>query len=119
MVKPVSRNQTTMAGVVTILLLSVVVLIGASELKETELLKQYQRLKHLRPLGVEFAEQFQNDSIRDLDLDFYTGLPIENQLLCLGDMAILMQSLAAGNYWAIKSKLYIFKYYFLINSFCS
>jgi len=102
MVKPVSRNQTTMAGVVTILLLSGVVLIGASELKETELLKQYQRLKHLRPLGVEFAEHFQNVSIRDLEI--YTGLPKENQLLCLEDMAVLMQSLAAGNYWAIKSK---------------
>jgi len=104
MVKPVSRNQTTMARVVTIFLLTGLVLIGASEQKETELLKQYQRLKHLRSLGVEFAEHFQNVSTRDLDLDFYAGSPKENQLLCLGDMAILMQSLAAGNYWAIKSK---------------
>ncbi|XP_017083961.2 nose resistant to fluoxetine protein 6-like [Drosophila eugracilis] len=91
-----------MAKVVTIIFFCGVVLVAAADPKDIGLLKQFQRLKQLRPLGIEFAEHYQNVSGKDLDFNFDTALPREGESMCLADMLLLMQSLSAGNYWAMK-----------------
>ncbi|XP_002137010.2 nose resistant to fluoxetine protein 6-like isoform X2 [Drosophila pseudoobscura] len=77
------------------------VLVSAAQLKDGDVLQDYQRLTGLRSLGVEFAEHFRNASLTDLDL-FQSRIPSQDDLLCLEDMAQFMQALTAGKLWALR-----------------
>ncbi|EDW29849.1 GL13436 [Drosophila persimilis] len=90
-----------MVNVLSSLLVCGVVLVSAAQLKDGDVLQDYQRLKRLRPLGVEFAEHFRNASLPDLDL-FHPRIPSQEDLLCFADMAQFMQALTAGKLWALK-----------------
>ncbi|KAH8278498.1 hypothetical protein KR018_004098, partial [Drosophila ironensis] len=81
-----------MAITTTIFLLCGLTLIGALQTKDSEqdLVRKYQNLKHLRPLGVEFAEHLENVS------DFYPSKQ------CAADLAYLIKGLSDGSYWALK-----------------
>ncbi|XP_017145313.1 nose resistant to fluoxetine protein 6-like [Drosophila miranda] len=89
-----------MVNVLSSLLVCGLVLVSAAQLKD-DVLQDYQRLKRLRPLGVEFAQHFRNASLTDLDL-FHPRIPSQEDLLCLADMAQFMQALTAGKLWALK-----------------
>ncbi|XP_026847265.1 nose resistant to fluoxetine protein 6 isoform X1 [Drosophila persimilis] len=90
-----------MVNVLSSLLVCGLVLVSAAQLKDGDVLQDYQRLKRLRPLGVEFAEHFRNASLPDLDL-FQSRIPSQEDLLCLADMAQFMQALTAGKLWALR-----------------
>ncbi|XP_002137011.2 nose resistant to fluoxetine protein 6-like isoform X1 [Drosophila pseudoobscura] len=90
-----------MVNVLSSLLVCGLVLVRAAQLKDGDVLQDYQRLKRLRPLGVEFAEHFRNASLPDLDL-FQSRIPSQDDLLCLTDMAQFMQALTAGKLWALR-----------------
>ncbi|XP_017145314.1 nose resistant to fluoxetine protein 6-like [Drosophila miranda] len=90
-----------MVNVLCSLLVCGLVLVSAAQLKDGDVLQDYQRLTGLRSLGVEFAEHFRNASLTDLDL-FHSRIPSQDDLLCLADMAQFMQALTAGKLWALK-----------------
>ncbi|XP_026847251.1 nose resistant to fluoxetine protein 6 [Drosophila persimilis] len=90
-----------MVNVLCSLLVCGLVLVSAEQLKDGDVLQDYQRLTGLRSLGVEFAEHFRNASLTDLDL-FQSRIPSQDDLLCLADMAQFMQALTAGKLWALR-----------------
>ncbi|XP_034653957.1 nose resistant to fluoxetine protein 6 [Drosophila subobscura] len=60
----------------------------------------YERLMDLRPLGTEFFRHFGN--ISEADLELLEGrLPSQQDLVCLADIAQLMQALTSGRLWAL------------------
>ncbi|EDW37818.1 GL14473 [Drosophila persimilis] len=90
-----------MVNVLSSLLVCGLVLVSAAQLKDGDVMQDYQRLKRLRPLGVKFAEHFRNASLPDLDL-FHPRIPSQEDLLCFADIAQFMQALTAGKLWALK-----------------
>ncbi|XP_026850146.1 uncharacterized protein LOC6603845 [Drosophila persimilis] len=93
-----------MVNVLSSLLVCGLVLVSAAQLKDGDVMQDYQRLKRLRPLGVKFAEHFRNASLPDLDL-FHPRIPSQEDLLCFADIAQFMQALTAGKLWALKREL--------------
>ncbi|EDW38986.1 GL13843 [Drosophila persimilis] len=77
------------------------VLVSAAQLKDGDVLQDYQRLTGLRSLGVEFAEHFRNASLTDLDL-FQSRIPSQDDLLCIADMTEFMLALTSGKLWALR-----------------
>lgn len=93
-----------MVKILSFILLSGLVLIGAIQSEDRGVLEEYQRLRKLKPLGIEFADYFQNVTLNDLSL-FDSRLPTQADLLCLNDLTKLVSALQGGQYWAFKSKL--------------
>ncbi|KMZ05335.1 uncharacterized protein Dsimw501_GD18372 [Drosophila simulans] len=91
-----------MVKILSFILLSGLVLIGATQSEDRSVLEEYQRLRKLKPLGIEFADYFQNVTLNDLSLLFDSRLPTEADLLCVNDLTTLVTALQGGQYWAIK-----------------
>jgi len=64
---------------------------------------EYQRIKELRPLAVEFLHYFENITQADLNLP-NNRLPSQQDLQCLADMSQLIEGLSSGSLWAFRSK---------------
>ncbi|XP_017046357.1 nose resistant to fluoxetine protein 6 [Drosophila ficusphila] len=90
-----------MVNIGSIILLSGLALITALEPKDTSVLQEFQRLKELKPLGIEFADYFKNVSLDELSLSD-SLLPTADDLQCLSDMAQFMLAFTSGQYWALK-----------------
>ncbi|KAI8045768.1 hypothetical protein M5D96_001956, partial [Drosophila gunungcola] len=73
----------------------------AEQPEDKSILQGFQGLKKLKPLGIEFAEYFQNVTLKDLSLSD-SSLPTQEDLLCLSDMAQFMFALQSGQLWALK-----------------
>ncbi|EDW43346.1 GM23555 [Drosophila sechellia] len=90
-----------MVKILSFILLGALVLIGAIQSEDRSVLEEYQRLRKLKPLGIEFADYFQNVTLNELSL-FDSRLPTEADLLCVKDLTKLVSALQGGQYWAIK-----------------
>ncbi|XP_016949726.1 nose resistant to fluoxetine protein 6 [Drosophila biarmipes] len=80
-----------MVNVISFLLLSGLVAFSASESVDSDVLKRYGYLRHLRPLRMEFTEYFQNVSLSSNDDE-----------LCLKELGALINGLSSSEYWALK-----------------
>ncbi|XP_044314894.1 LOW QUALITY PROTEIN: nose resistant to fluoxetine protein 6-like [Drosophila rhopaloa] len=90
-----------MVKLISFILLSGLVLIRGEQFEDESILKEFQNLKKLKPLGLEFADYFQNVTLNDLSL-FDSNLPTQEDLLCLSEMGQLMLALRSGQFWALK-----------------
>uniref|UniRef100_A0A6P4FNW1 Nose resistant to fluoxetine protein 6-like n=1 Tax=Drosophila rhopaloa TaxID=1041015 RepID=A0A6P4FNW1_DRORH len=90
-----------MVKLISFILLSGLVLIRGEQFEDETTLKEFQNLKKLKPLGLEFADYFQNVTLNDLSL-FDSNLPTQEDLLCLSEMGQLMLALRSGQFWALK-----------------
>lgn len=64
---------------------------------------RYQQLLQLRPLAVEFIDYYRNITSGDLLIPG-TGLPNQQDLQCLAELATLSQGVQTGSIWALRSK---------------
>nr|XP_044251481.1 nose resistant to fluoxetine protein 6-like [Drosophila takahashii] len=78
-----------------------IALISAARPEDKNILQGFHHLKNLKPLGIEFADYFQNVTLNDLSLSDPRA-PTQEDLLCLSDMTKLMLALQTGQYWALK-----------------
>ncbi|XP_032296332.1 nose resistant to fluoxetine protein 6 [Drosophila virilis] len=62
---------------------------------------RYQRLMQLRPLAVEFIDYYRNITSGDLLIPG-TGLPNQQDLQCLAEVATLSQGVQTGSIWALR-----------------
>ncbi|XP_039494711.1 nose resistant to fluoxetine protein 6-like [Drosophila santomea] len=83
------------------ILLSGLALISATQPEDRSVLEEFQRLRKLKPLGIEFADYFRNVTLGDLSL-FDSQLPTQDDLQCLNDISMLVSALQGGQYWALK-----------------
>ncbi|XP_017129214.1 nose resistant to fluoxetine protein 6 [Drosophila elegans] len=90
-----------MVNLVSFILPFGLVLISAEQPEDKSFLQGFQGLKKLKPLGIEFADYFQNVTLNDLSLSD-SSLPTQEDLLCLNDMAQFMMALRSGQLWALK-----------------
>ncbi|XP_020810588.1 nose resistant to fluoxetine protein 6-like [Drosophila serrata] len=90
-----------MLNVISILLLALLVVNGASQSKDSEVLQQYEALQQLEALGVEFAKYFRNVTLESLGvLDFQ--VPRQEDIVCIQDLAEVMKGLSSRQRWALK-----------------
>ncbi|XP_017001505.2 nose resistant to fluoxetine protein 6 [Drosophila takahashii] len=90
-----------MVKILSYILLSGLVLISATSREVENVLQGFHRLRELKPLGAEFADYFQNVTLKDLSLSG-SRLTTKEDLLCLSDMSKFMLALQSGQYWALK-----------------
>ncbi|XP_043654319.1 nose resistant to fluoxetine protein 6-like [Drosophila teissieri] len=90
-----------MVKILGFILLSGLVLISATQPEDRSVLEEFQRLRKLKPLGIEFADYFQNVTLDDLSL-FDSQLPTQDDYQCLNDISMLVSALQGGQYWAFK-----------------
>ncbi|XP_030568502.1 nose resistant to fluoxetine protein 6-like [Drosophila novamexicana] len=62
---------------------------------------RYQQLLQLRPLAVEFIDYYRNITSGDLLIPG-TGLPNQQDLRCLAEVATLSQGVQTGSIWALR-----------------
>ncbi|KAH8247743.1 hypothetical protein KR038_009248 [Drosophila bunnanda] len=77
------------------------ILFAAAEPKDTDVLQDFQHINQLRSVGLLFADHFQDNTTRDLELQL-PRVPSQEDLLCLSDWTQFMMALKAGQYWALK-----------------
>lgn len=63
---------------------------------------EYQQIRKLQSLSLEFTEYFQNRTVKDMDI-FSTRLPNKDDLQCIADMGRWMNDLKSGRLWSLKS----------------
>ncbi|KAH8241173.1 hypothetical protein KR032_001440 [Drosophila birchii] len=93
-----------MANIVELIFVCGLIIVAASEPKDTEVMQDFQYIKQLRSLGLLFDQYLQDNTTHDLGLQL-PRLPSQDDLLCLSDWTQFMTALQAGQYWALKSKL--------------
>lgn len=64
----------------------------------------YQQIRKLQSLSLEFTQYFQNRTAKDLDI-FNTRVPNKDDLQCMADMGRWMNDLTSGRLWSMKSVL--------------
>ncbi|XP_030079935.1 nose resistant to fluoxetine protein 6-like [Drosophila hydei] len=61
----------------------------------------YQQIRKLQSLSLEFTQYFQNRTVKDLDI-FNTRVPNKDDLQCMADMGRWMNDLTSGRLWSMK-----------------
>ncbi|XP_016950512.1 nose resistant to fluoxetine protein 6 [Drosophila biarmipes] len=90
-----------MVNIVGVVFLCGIALTSAVQLKEEDVLPEIQGVRKLRSLGLQIAgyiPDLKQDDISVLD----TGVPTQDDLVCLSDLSALMAGLQSGQYWALK-----------------
>lgn len=64
---------------------------------------EYQKVRKLQALNLEFPRQFENITLQDLNIPT-DRLPTPQDLQCLGDMGLWLKGVASGQMWALKSE---------------
>ncbi|XP_017084003.2 nose resistant to fluoxetine protein 6-like isoform X1 [Drosophila eugracilis] len=90
-----------MVNVISVLLLYGLVVISAGTDSNSDGRKEYENLKQLRPLGVEFSEYFQNVSLENFGFSD-SKIAGEDDVICLAQLAALMNGLSSSQKWALK-----------------
>lgn len=92
-----------MLNAISVLLLAGLLVIGASQPKDPDIMQLYEMTKSIRSLSEEFSEYFKNVTLQSLGvLDFEVAT--QEDQFCLEDMAELMKGLSSRQLWAFKSK---------------
>ncbi|KAH8278495.1 hypothetical protein KR018_004087, partial [Drosophila ironensis] len=80
-------------------------LIAASQSLDKDVLQGHEFFGQARPLGLQFAEHFQNASLQDINIP----IPGPDDLVCLADTTNLLSGVSSGQTWARKSELRVRK----------
>lgn len=67
---------------------------------------EYQEVRKLQALNLEFTRQFENITLQDLNIP-RDRLPTPQDLQCLADMGLWLKGITSGQMWALKSEYLI------------
>ncbi|KAH8247738.1 hypothetical protein KR038_009245 [Drosophila bunnanda] len=90
-----------MLNVISILLLAVIVVNGASQSKDPEVWQEYEALQHVEALGVEFSKYFRNVTLQSLGVSGFQ-VPRQEDIVCIQDLSELIKGLSSRKRWALK-----------------